>query len=134
MEEITGSLEETKDRAFDMLEIMAKKLGTTTEYLWKILVKQAYVNAIWSIIQIAALFPIFLVLQHVQNSMPNVFQKDHDTETLVMCIAWLFYGMYAIASTYSNLEDFINGFFNPEYWALNQLTNQIKHLTNKSDS
>lgn len=116
----------------EFLEKLASKLGTTAEYLWKVLIIQARVSAIKSLVFIIAVYVAGVILArfHMKylkkipnNRYDHDTYKDNEVVSVVMCIlfiAWLGLFITHIFS-YSNM---INGFFNPEYWALDTILDQ----------
>lgn len=116
----------------NLLAELAAKLGTTSEYLWEILLRQAPISSTIILIQsiFTVLSGIFLWRLH------KYFSKETDEDysmydrgnggleslmvifsalILVICIALFF-----------AIENMLNGYFNPEYWALNKILNVLK--------
>lgn len=125
-----------KDQNNLLFEKLAEKLGTTTEYLWQILIKQAFVDSTITLIQVilVILFGFFLYKKHKQLCKEKEYTPNH-LET-----GYSYYGEKAIFPMYIGaaifviliiisfclLESIYNGFFNPEYWALNKALESLR--------
>lgn len=105
-----------------LIENLAKELNTTAEYLWSILLKQAPISAGVQLVQtlIIAIFGIclFKVYKRVSAKTSNYY--DSDTIVIIIATAGIIWIIFALIALFS-IENMINGFFNPEYWALNKL-------------
>lgn len=123
------------DNATKLLEQLAQKLGTTTEYLWKVLLRQAPISATIILLQITAvlvfgwtLWKIHKRLMKVQGDerySENLYEEWHMGAILPMVIgALLFAGM--LCWSLAAVSDAINGYFNPEYWALREILSVVK--------
>lgn len=113
-----------------MLEKLANKLGTTTEYLWGILVSQAKIDAITTIFQylIIAIFGIVLYKLNkrfrIEKDNYTTYEK-HDYIGFIMASC---FGIWCILSfiAFLSIGNTVNGLLNPEYWALNEILESIK--------
>ena len=110
-----------KEKLMSMLDVLAEKLGTTTELLWSVLVKQAEIESyIWLSWLLAWLFLFsILVLIFIKAAYTG---KKQNWEmwgcwyigvTASICI-----GITVIAFCYSQ---YLIAAYNPEYWALNEI-------------
>lgn len=117
------------EKTEQMLQDLAAKLGTTTEYLWTILVNQAKYDIIVSVIQMALMFAVvyWTIKLHLRFS-----KKDEDGDTLywkkeeVLVIPMVFAGIASVLCIVFFLDgfnDLISAIFNPEYWALKRIFN-----------
>lgn len=112
------------------LEQLAQKLGTTTEYLWSVLIKQAPIDAWISLFQITliVLFGVYLFKKHKALSVEVKsdygrecgYDKYGATAVIPMIIGGLFFVIFGIAAFFC-INDVVNGFFNPEYWAMERI-------------
>lgn len=117
----------------EFLEKLAAKLGTTAEYLWKVLIIQAKVSAIKSLIFIVTVYIIGLVLakfhiKYLKKISDNKYDdrntyESSEVTSVVMCILFVGWVVLFIGHIFS-YSNMINGFFNPEYWALNKILDQ----------
>lgn len=108
-----------------LIEQLAQKLGTTTEYLWAVLLKQAQIQAMVMLFQflLIAIFGYVLLKIHKRLSVT----KDYEEENVVipMAIGLIIFAFLAIYAFFC-IEDIFNGFFNPEYWALSKVLSAVK--------
>ncbi len=115
-----------------MNEQLAIKLGTTADYLWSVLLKQAPISALTDLIYfiLISIGGIILFKAHKRFSKlgeDGWTNKYEDSEELVfvMGVIVLLWGVSFIVA-FLSLGNVINGFFNPEYWALNQVISNLK--------
>ena len=116
----------------NLLAILADKLGTTSEYLWGILLRQAPISATVILIQI-----IFTVLSGIFLwKLHKYFSKETDERysmydrsngglealIIIFSVLILIIGIFS----FFQIENVLNGYFNPEYWALNKILNTLK--------
>jgi uncharacterized membrane protein YczE len=113
-----------------LIEQLAQKLGTTAEYLWTVLVKQAHVEIyIFITTLILTIIGAFLTGLLLRNS-----QKYWEQETAPIS-AWmsLTFGIIigiatvvGLIATIANIPDVITAINNPEYWALKEVFGACK--------
>ena len=119
-----------------LIEQLANKLGTTSEYLWGVLIHQAPVDATITLIQIiiSIILSIILYKAHIKLSKrkdyggynkENGYHHYQEIAAIPMFLFGIFVMMLLIISFF-NIDIVINGYFNPEYWALNKVLNIIK--------
>lgn len=123
------------DNTTKFLEQLAQKLGTTTEYLWKVLLKQAPISATTTLLQMIFVLIFGWILWKVHKRLLKKSSDDRYSENL--------YGEYEIATalpmflglitfiimlciSVAYISDVVNGYFNPEYWALKEVLNSVK--------
>jgi len=112
-----------------LIEQLAQELGTTSEYLWEILIKQAFIDASIKSISFLAvvIFGIILWNQH-----KVLIKKDEQGDTPyqnpgisgVMLFFLSLFVVFFILSIFS-ISDIIIGYCNPEYWALKTIFDKI---------
>lgn len=116
------------EQATKLLEQLAVKLGTTVEYLWAVLVKQAYVNAITNLIfaGIAALV-ILIGLAFIPKIM-KLDSTDGGYDISSRTLGWIIYLIITgaclitvIACTIPAITELAN----PEYWALKEVLSAL---------
>jgi len=117
------------DQVMEILRVLAEKFGTTTEFLWGILVRQAYVFGITSIVVFAATsLLVFLWNWGVfRYEIPSDDPKG-DTKFGVYMLR-LFGVMLAFIWTcmfLSGMHEVSTALINPEYWALRQVLGGLK--------
>lgn len=116
------------DKTTELLEKLAGKLGTTSEYLWGVLIKQAPISAtvklgelIFTIIMGFVLWKIHKWLCEKRgpyNSIESRYEEYGELAYFPMGLAFVGWGIVMII-TFFMINNIIAGFFNPEYWALN---------------
>lgn len=116
----------------NLLTGLAAKLGTTSEYLWEILLKQAPISSTIILVQI-----IFTVLSGIFLwKLHKYFSKETDERYSMYdrgnggleALMVMFSSLILITSIilFFGIADMLNGYFNPEYWALNKILNVLK--------
>lgn len=110
-----------KTKAFEMIEALADKLDTTMDHLWDLLVRQAYVEAM-------TLFPIATLILGIGLFL--IFRlKDRfdweDSDYIVHCILGYIAGVVATGIAVGMFVAIARLLINPEYWALQQILEQI---------
>jgi len=112
-----------------LIEQLAQKLGTTSEYLWLVLLKQAPISATISLIQIiltiVAGIALFKMNKHFSDDDNKLSYYNADFLPLPMAIATVLWAIFAIAGFFY-IGDIFNGYFNPEFWALDYIFNSLK--------
>lgn len=118
----------------ELLKQLAQKLGTTTEYLWKVLCKQAIVNGVTELIQIViiVIFVTFIWKLHVKFAKPykelnHSWYCECDELLIVPMVIAAILSFILILVAFFKIDNVFNSFFNPEYWALNEVINSIKN-------
>jgi hypothetical protein len=105
---------------------LAQKLGTTVDHLWSVLVRQAPIDSTVFFLTMAAMAGVTYALWRL-FSKSKVNSENHQGEC-VKLIAMVLFGLM-LAATFvvltSGLSNAIAGFFNPEYWALQDLLAKI---------
>jgi hypothetical protein len=105
------------------LAALATKLGTNVEHLWGVLIRQAYIDGVSSLItmlcSLAVGFIAVLLFLHVRKDREKYFSKYAPAFAEYFILAIILFLVAAVAS--SNLYWVISDFFNPEFYALRQL-------------
>lgn len=114
-----------------LIRELAEKLGTTTEHLWGVLVRQAPLNAaIYFVISalMMCMFWAFYRLVKRKTAVPPVSESERrpspEWENELMIIGWLLLGIYGAITAAVVLRTIyvvLTVTMNPEYWALKQL-------------
>ena len=115
-----------------LLEKLAEKLGTTTEYLWGVLLKQAPITAATELVYLVLVILGGIVLYKVHKRLSKEVDGNnsiyYEAEELViapMVIAAIIWGVLFIICFFS-IGTMVTGFLNPEYWALDEIMSLIK--------
>ena len=119
-----------------LIEDLASKLGTTSEYLWSVLIRQAPIDSITSIIQIICviIFGVVLVKLHLKFSVRDtqnhgiysatIYDRNMGV-TIIMYISACIFVILSIA-LFFQIHSIVAGLINPEYWALEEIIRSIK--------
>ncbi len=123
------------DNTTKLLEQLAAKLGTTTEYLWRVLLKQAPIEATTTLIQCIIVWIGGIVLYKLHKRFSkkiqtggyseNAYDKHEVALILPMVIVAIVWGVMFLV-TFFCMSDIIVGYFNPEYWALKEVLDSVK--------
>lgn len=112
-----------------LLEKLAVQLGTTVEYLWSVLVKQALISGITNLV----LYLLLIIAIIAELRWFKFFTENYDE----LCddgnenaygaglIIGAFMLMVCAIIAVINLESTLASFFNPEYWALQKVLSQL---------
>ena len=119
------------DKLTDLLQKLAEQLGTTTKFLWGVLVRQAPISASINIIEVIVLLIVAYFLSRFVIKFEKAPQKgssylDNDN-TGFYCVK--IFGTMGIVLIillcFCLLKYAIMGFFNPEFWALDYIIDKI---------
>ena len=125
------------ENTLKLIEQLAQKLGTTSEYLWGVLIQQSYIQATIGIVEVALVIVAFYVYLKIHYKLSSKTYKDRYGDTIsgydkyeegavipmslsgVLLLVFIIWG-------FLNISHIITGFLNPEYWALEQILNTLK--------
>jgi len=106
-----------------ILNALAEKLGTTTDYIWGILIKEAFffngINVVIAIILLSA--SIFLFKR--SSDIYSVSRSCHTEYTKDIC---LFILVVMSFTSFVVIPCSIKNMLHPEYWALKEITQLLK--------
>lgn len=115
------------DKTTQLLTDLATKLGTTAEYLWGVLVRQAYVNfwanVAYDVITIIAVCLTYKLITKAISYFSNL-NDDDEPKLVAHMIVTVLVGIVTIILTIAslcNFDDMMTSILNPEYWALHQI-------------
>jgi len=108
----------------ELLRELAAKFGTTAEHLWGVLVKQAPISSTVDLLVIAGWMVLlgigaFLIRKNTKPDPDGGYRDDE-----LKMIMWTVWGLCFFVFTSvagCSMALIISGFFNPEYWALQQI-------------
>ena len=111
------------EKTLQALQALAQKRGTTAEYLWGVLVKQAQISTTVDCVEV---FIVLIVLALVWRKAIRI-ADGIDKEAVFFGFAIL--GVVTVFVVFfvafrANL--IAAGFMNPEYWALHELLRSVK--------
>lgn len=124
------------DQAINKLSELAAKLGTTAEYLWAVLVRQAGISAIIDImilLAITAAMSLFYRRIKINSLVPakteqNEYPRanwDSDQRLVMRVVFGCLLGVCVVTALLS-LTNIFTALLNPEYWALKQILDASK--------
>lgn len=103
-----------------LVEKLAAKLGTTSEYLWGVLLKQAPITAIINAIEMVAMAALIYYLW--RKLLRTEFTGyDALTAKVILYISMTVFTAAAGIGITCSFETVITAAINPEYWALKQI-------------
>lgn len=102
-----------------LIRELADKLGTTAEHLWSVLVKQAPISSATDCVGLVVLW-IIMGISFVE--LKKLVTKDDDWRPVY--IIWVVCALGVTVLSCITVQSVLAGFFNPEYWALQQLLNK----------
>lgn len=103
-----------------VIELLAQKLGTTVEFLWAVLLKQAPIYAISNTVQLCVYLCAFaLWVRYLLKNVGNYGFIDDVMPILVVITSFVGFAL----AIYVFLEPpmILTAIFNPEFWALKQI-------------
>lgn len=106
-----------------LLQELAKKLGTTSEYLWGVLLKQAPIYAATTLLEVSLFaFGVWFYLKNFKRFY--AWFDDEVARGFGVVIASIAVALIALAAFFS-LSGIVTALLNPEYFALNKLLSAI---------
>jgi len=120
------------EKTLQALTALAEKLGTTAEYLWGVLLKQAPIAGVTNLLEMAAwIAAVVMWFRFVQTKTTRQPATDSDrypkaawNDELGVGMAWASVLVIAVIVAViigSGLSTTVAALFNPEYWALKQV-------------
>ena len=116
-----------------LLEQLAAKIGTTSQHLWGVLIKQAPIDATTTLFQILLIIVGVVVcfnkhkkyISKVEIYEVNYYEKS-ETTAIIMAVFGVVLLVLCIVAFF-NVPYIIDGYFNPEYWALREIMKAIHY-------
>lgn len=119
----------------ELVRELAAEMGTTTEYLWSVLVKQAPITGVTHLVVVGGWMTVsvlaFKLLRRKTTGNPEAERPQERYPELdgeVALLAWSGWATVSvlifIIGTFEALEA-IKALLNPEYWALNQILSKF---------
>lgn len=111
-----------------IIEQLALKFGTTSEHLWQVLINQAFVDSVYKIGEsLVLIILMYLMYRTAKNWMVAGKLKESidNFETyymyrIAMTIMTFLSILFFFCISY-DIQNAINGFINPEYWAIEKV-------------
>jgi hypothetical protein len=120
------------DKLTWLLEDLSKKMGTTVDHLYQVLVKQAKIDAIVSVISLVVMFLLLPVCWIAwQHLLPHCIGKEWPMEIQLVAFALgictLLLTIFTIVQLFSTIDDVSKGIFNPEASAVEKILGYINN-------
>ena len=119
-----------KNETNELIKQLAEKLGTTTEYLWSVLIRQAFIEGIENILVVAfAIITLFSLYRFYKWAYKkdaddyNWFEKI-DAPELVYIITGVI-GVFLLIMIPVCIIEAFDCFLSPEYWALSHVLKSV---------
>ena len=114
------------DETAKVIDGIAAKLGTTTEYLWGVLIRQAPISATITLVYFVVLlligFGLFRLHKYfMKEDAYDNYNNDPMLLMIILSAAWVI----LMVICFLNLDNIFIGYFNPEYWAINKILNSL---------
>ena len=120
---------EMNEQTAQLLQGLADKLGTTSAYLWGVLVKQAPISSTIALVEYVLIFVLLAALFRFRVAIGKFFRGWFESEEVsaflasavfvIVLVVLLLAVLFSVSTT-------ITGFLNPEYWALNKVLSTVK--------
>lgn len=123
------------DNATRLLERLAQKLGTTSEYLWGVILKQAPIAAFNGIIFIMMTIALGIILWKIHKKLAMVQKRENGRmeggyehhgavaggSMVLSCIVFLI----LLVVSFFLISRITTAIFNPEFWAFAKVVETI---------
>lgn len=112
-----------KNETTILLEKLAAQMGTTAEYLWAVLIRQAPISATVDLVLALIFLTItWLYVRFGIKKWQRIYDEDWGLGYAAGGIIVVILFFCAIIS----IPGIINGYMSPEYWALKEVLNTIQ--------
>ena len=122
-----------KEEITQMLRELATQLGTTTEFLWGVLIRQAFIsgtyNAILVVVCIVTITSVKLketFLTEIKQSLPYAQREKLEAWQIFSIITLSIASVISLVVLAATSGNMMTALFNPEYWALNKVMGMLK--------
>jgi len=107
-----------------LLRELAAQLGTTTEYLWAVLIKQALLEGLKSFVFVAVTVGVLLSIKPAWGRLKwddYGELEDKQNSSLTWAIVASVAGLFMSIGLIFAIQTAIDALMNPEYWALKEI-------------
>jgi hypothetical protein len=121
------------DQIMEILRVLAEKFGTTTEFLWGVMIRQAYIHGVTAIV--CFLFTSVLVFgwnwvwwrAKISNEEINSRDQGDRMFAIFMCrLGGLLFSFIWVCFFLSGMFEVATALINPEYWVIQQVLKGLK--------
>ena len=107
------------EKTLQALTALAEKLGTTAEYLWAALMRQAFISSVINLLSLIGMAALLIWWARFVNKKTSPSNEERYGEWegaawIAVIVPTVIFVLIAI----TNLPTIFSGFLNPEYWAL----------------
>lgn len=114
------------DKEIQLLNTLAEKLGTTSEYIWGFSVKQATLDSYISLCILGALI-ILSILGAISFMLATKYDKSKEQVWTGVSLGVLVLALLlAIGHSFSSVGDIVTGLKNPEAKAFQTMIKELK--------
>lgn len=113
----------------EVIQALSDKLGTTSEYLWSALLKQAPIDGVASLVGLAIWFALlwlaWMYIKRMEEINDIESSDDARARKAAATVAWFVVVGLSVLALISSSGTIIAAFFNQEYWALQFVMGQL---------
>jgi hypothetical protein len=123
------------DKTIALIGKIAEKLGTTSEHLWGVLLRQAPISgAVELSTAVVMAFAAVGLVRFVKGKTTKPAKTEDkrcsyaEWKDEVAIFAWLATAVYLIITgvvVFGSVQEIVAAFFNPEYWALSYILGKV---------
>ena len=107
------------------LQMLAEKLGVTIDYLWSVLLKQAYVSAILDLLFVLLMVIMWAALIKSRGAIKKWLKTMDDLEEGFICIFGSGFIIGVTVAAIIFIFTSTSALINPEYWALKEILSAV---------
>jgi len=124
-----------KEEITQMLRELATQLGTTTEFLWGVLIRQAFISGTYNAILAVVCIVTICVgsvkvketfLTEIKQSLPYAQREKLEAWQIFTIITLSIASVISLVVLAAISGNMMTALFNPEYWALNKVMGMLK--------
>ena len=115
-----------ESNALQLISQLAETLGTTTEHLWEVLTRQAFLSAVDGLLITLAFIAVSFGAHFLSSKMKKSKNKDIvEGSGFVTAFMVIIIG-FAIIGAFSSISALFQAFVNPEFYAFKQIANILQ--------
>lgn len=117
------------DKLTELLTVLAEKLGTTSEYLFSVLIKQSQVvffhDIIWIFILMLLIIAYFIYTQYCYKNWKRLYDNDLEFGNAVALLLGGITVIVLIVALGRVINEMITIQMNPDFWALDYIMQML---------
>ena len=118
---------ENVEQYLPLLEKLASKLGTSAEYLWTVLLKQAPISAFLDMVEYLIIAVVCIISCKLSIFTHKKISKgDWDDEAYIPLGVVVIVAIMLAAVAFFSFQGTVTKLINPEYWALKEVIKSVK--------